>query len=62
MTGAHEPTQLFSGEDSEHGVVSCRLRQVEVGAIQGQLGLALLTKQRMRFRRKGQRPAGNNMA
>ena len=34
---------------------------MSVGALQEQLGLALLAKQRMRFRRKGRRPTGNNL-
>ena len=53
VTGADKPAELPSVEDPGHGVVGCRLRQVDIGAIQGELGVALLTKQRVRFRRKG---------
>jgi len=53
LASADEPAQLFSPKDPEHGIVGRDLRQVEVGALQEQPGLALLTKQRMRFGRKG---------
>jgi hypothetical protein len=62
VAGTDKPTELLPGEDPEHRVVGCNLRQVEVCPIQGQLGLAFLTKHRMRFCRKPQRPTGHDMA
>jgi hypothetical protein len=60
MASTDEAAELFPAKDPEHWVVGRDLRQVGVGALQEQPGLPLLTNQRVRFCRKGRRPAGNN--
>jgi hypothetical protein len=59
--GTDEAAELFPAKDPNHGVVGRDPRQVSVGPLQEQPGLALLTNQRMRLGGKGRRPAGNNV-